>query len=117
MPEAPEPHVNPEGHVKVGTLDELREAECIPLIAGESSIAVFYHDDRVFALRNRCPHAGVALDDGNVERGILTCVSHRARFELATGRCLDPFTTDIDTFGVLVVDDEVWVDPNPQSKE
>ncbi len=107
-----------EGHVKVGTLEELREAECIPLsVEGEVSIAVFYHDGQVYALRNRCPHAGVALDDGNVEKGIVTCVSHRARFELATGRCLDPFTTDIDTFPVTVVDAEVWVDPNPQSKE
>ena len=83
----------------------LREAD-IP-------IAVFAHNDKVYAVDNRCPHMGFPLDRGTVKDGILTCHWHHARFDLSSGGTFDPFADDVRSFPVSIVDEEVWVDPSP----
>ncbi|MFW5434674.1 Rieske 2Fe-2S domain-containing protein [Paenibacillus apiarius] len=51
------------GWIQAGTEDELRERGS-KLIKG--GIVVFYHEDRVHALDNRCPHLGFPLHMGSV---------------------------------------------------
>ncbi len=42
-----------------------------------------------YLVQRRCPHLGADLSKfGHVEDGVLTCVLHGNRYELATGRCL-----------------------------
>ncbi|WP_254273842.1 Rieske (2Fe-2S) protein [Haloarcula marina] len=77
------------------------------------SIAVFHHEDRVYAVDNRCPHMGFPLSKGTVDDGLLTCHWHHARFELACGDTLDPWADDVQTFPVEVRDGVVYVDPDP----
>src|SRR5512144_3380247 len=68
--------------VRVASLDEL-QAKRIMVVKGERCpILVVCHDDRVYALDNRCPHLGFPLDRGSVADGILTCHWHHARFDL-----------------------------------
>jgi nitrite reductase/ring-hydroxylating ferredoxin subunit len=44
---------------------------------------------KVYALNNRCPHAGVPLDSNGVVAGrTITCAAHGRRFDLRSGRCL-----------------------------
>ncbi len=107
----------PEGYIKVGTMDRLRLRGCLPLREIEPPIAVFYHQGQLHAVGNRCPHSGYALETGTIRDGILTCAWHQAHFDLSDGTCPDGFTDDIDTFLVTVVDDEVWVNPNPRPRE
>lgn len=40
----------------------------------------------LFALVNRCPHAGRALDDGRVHGHVLQCRGHGRSYSLRTGR-------------------------------
>ena len=42
--------------VRVGTLDALMEQGCIVVTGGGRTIAVFHHNDDVYAVDNRCPH-------------------------------------------------------------
>ena len=99
--------------IRVGTLDELRGRGCTVVTGGGHTIAVFAHDDNVFAVDNRCPHMGFPLDRGTVKDGILTCHWHHARFDLSSGGTFDPFADDVRSFPVTVADGEVWVDPSP----
>ena len=100
--------------IKVGTLDELRGRGCTVVTGGGHTIAVFAHDDTVYAVDNRCPHMGFPLDRGTVKDGILTCHWHHARFDLSSGGTFDPFADDVRSFPVSVDDDgTVWVDPSP----
>ena len=110
MPEAP------QGYIKVGEMSQVRIRKCVPIQEGSKSIAVFYHDGQLSAVTNRCPHAGYNFELGKIDKGVLTCIWHQARFNLADGTCLDAFTDDIDTFDVAVVNGEVWVDPNPRPR-
>ena len=103
-----------DAHIRAGTLDELRARGCTVVTGGGHTIAVFAHEDSVFAVDNRCPHMGFPLDRGTVKDGILTCHWHHARFDLSSGGTFDPFADDVRSFPVSVDDDgAVWVDPSP----
>ena len=43
------------------------------------TLAVFWHNERAYAVDNRCPHMGFPLAQGICEDGVLTCYWHYAR--------------------------------------
>ncbi|MCY4579755.1 MAG: Rieske (2Fe-2S) protein, partial [Chloroflexi bacterium] len=107
-----------DAHIRVGTLDDLKERGCTVVTGGGHTIAVFAHGDTVYAVDNRCPHMGFPLDRGTVKDGILTCHWHHARFDLSSGGTFDPFADDVRSFPVSVDDDgTVWVDPSPPEED
>jgi nitrite reductase/ring-hydroxylating ferredoxin subunit len=95
--------------VRVASLDELREKRMIVAKGERCPILVVWHDDRVFALDNRCPHLGFPLHRGSLNDGILTCHWHHARFDLVSGGTFDLWADDVPTAEVEVRDGEVWV--------
>src|SRR5437588_11126341 len=103
------------GAVRVGSLAELKEQGCKVLSGQHGPIAVFYHDDQVYAIDNRCPHMGFPLHRGTVQDGILTCHWHHARFDLCSGGTFDQWADDLRSFPVELRDGEVWVDLAPRS--
>jgi nitrite reductase/ring-hydroxylating ferredoxin subunit len=106
-----------EGQIRAGTVEELKAAGCRVVTGGGHAIAVIYHDGRVYAVDNRCPHMGFPLDRGSVRDGILTCHWHHARFDLASGGTFNPFADDVRSFPVKVVEGQVWVDPQPTERD
>jgi nitrite reductase/ring-hydroxylating ferredoxin subunit len=106
-----------EHGIRLGTIDELRAEGVRVVSALGRTIAVFYHDGRLFAVDNRCPHMGFPLSKGTVRDGILTCHWHHARFELAGGCTFDPFADDVASFRVEERDGEAWLDPSPVEED
>ena len=106
-----------EDLIRVGPLNELKQRGCTVVTGGGHIIAVYYHDDHVYAVDNRCPHMGFPLDRGTVKDGILTCHWHHARFDLASGGTFDPFADDVRAFPVSIVDGEIWVNPSPPGRD
>ena len=84
---------------------------------GGRTVALFWHQEQVWAVDNRCPHMGFPLSQGTVADGILTCHWHHAKFDLAGGCTFDPFADDVPSFRVEVRDDTVWIDPQPVEEE
>ena len=63
-------------------------ARTLPVRGGEE-IAVFHtHDNRFYALANRCPHRGGPLSQGIVHGGVVTCPLHNWNISLKTGEAL-----------------------------
>jgi len=55
------------------------------------NIALFRtNDDRVFALRDTCPHKGGPLSQGIVHGTSVTCPLHNWKIDLASGEALGP---------------------------
>jgi nitrite reductase/ring-hydroxylating ferredoxin subunit len=101
------------------TVEELRSADgqrVLRNVAGRH-VAVFSHEDEVYAIDNRCPHMGFPLTDGSVEDGILTCHWHHARFERSCVDTFDPFADDVPTYPVEVRGDDVWVALEPEQDD
>lgn len=95
--------------IHVGTLEDLKAKGCVVVSGEDRPIAVYYHEGKVHAVDNRCPHMGFPLHKGTVTDGILTCHWHHARFDLMSGCTFDLFADDVPTCSVEVRGDEVWV--------
>ncbi len=94
-------------------LDDVKEQGQLLVSTEHRPLAVIYHETKVHAVDNRCPHMGFPLSEGSVDDGILTCPWHHARFEVSCGDTFDPFADDVQTYPVELRDGEVYVDPNP----
>ncbi|GHH99389.1 Rieske (2Fe-2S) protein [Neobacillus kokaensis] len=102
--------------IHAGSLKTL-EDEGVRVIKGAShAIAVFVHENQVYAVDNRCPHMGFPLHTGSICDGILTCHWHHARFDVKSGGTLDPWADDVSAYPVEIKEDEVWVHPVPVNK-
>jgi nitrite reductase/ring-hydroxylating ferredoxin subunit len=103
-----------DNFVRAGRLDDVRAAGRISVRVAGRSLALFFHDGKVYAVDNRCPHMGFPLHRGTVRDGILTCHWHHARFDLESGGTFDQFADEARVFPVEVKDGEVWVDLSPR---
>src|SRR5919108_1141804 len=95
--------------IPVGTLEELKQKGCLSVIGQEHDIVLFYHEEKVYALDNRCPHMGFPLSRGSTKDGILTCDWHHARFDIKTGGCFDLWADDVPFFAVDIIDGYIFV--------
>ena len=73
------------GLVRAASLAEVRKRGYLTVQLQGNTVALFDHENQIYAVDNRCPHMGFPLDRGSVRDGILTCYWHYARFEVATG--------------------------------
>jgi nitrite reductase/ring-hydroxylating ferredoxin subunit len=100
--------------VRAARLDDVRAAGRMSVRVAGHSLALFFHDGKVHAVDNRCPHMGFPLHRGSVRDGILTCHWHHARFDLKSGGTFDQFADEARVFPVEIRDGEVWVDLTPR---
>lgn len=67
-------------------------------------IGLFQSGETVHALEDICPHAFALLSQGFLQDGVIECPLHAARFDVATGKCLNEIgQRDIQCFPVRVV--------------
>jgi 3-phenylpropionate/trans-cinnamate dioxygenase ferredoxin subunit len=78
------------------------------------SVLICHSNDRLFAVSNICSHAQEKLECGRMSRGWIACPIHGARFELATGRAMNPPAKQpIATYALRVVEDWIEVSVPP----
>lgn len=107
----------------VAPLDALRDNEPMGVeVAGELVVLV-RSGERVYALGGHCPHTGMRLADGSVDRGRLVCFYHGANYDLETG-CNIPErlrggrfeTGDLPRYRVRVENGVVQVATQPETR-
>lgn len=73
-------------------------------------VAVFRtSDDRVFALRDACPHKGGPLSQGIVHGTSVTCPLHNWKIDLASGQALGPDEGCANVFATKVENGTVYL--------
>lgn len=103
--------------IRVGTVDEIKQQGAVVVTGHDRPLAVFYHQDQIYAVDNRCPHMGFPLHRGTTQDGILTCHWHHARFDLASGCTFDLWADDIPSYPVDIDAGTVWVLMPPQDPD
>jgi nitrite reductase (NADH) small subunit len=94
-----------------GPLDAIPPRGARVLETADGPIAVFRtSDDRVFALRDRCPHRGGPLSQGIVHGKCVTCPLHDWVVDLPTGTARAPDEGVVETFAVRVERERVLVE-------
>jgi naphthalene 1,2-dioxygenase ferredoxin component len=98
------------GWVRAASRAELPPGEVLGVELAGRPIALYDVDGNVFATDNICTHAYARLSDGWLDGDLIECPLHAARFEVRTGKVLDPpATEDLKTYPVRIVGDEIQV--------
>jgi nitrite reductase/ring-hydroxylating ferredoxin subunit len=101
-------------YVRVTSVADVRAAGSVLVHVEKHTIALFYSNDKIYAIDNRCPHMGFPLHGSTCKDGIVTCPWHHARFDIASGGTFDFWADDVLAFPVEIRNDEVWVNVAPQ---
>lgn len=88
------------------------EGESVAVEIRGHSVLVCRSGGRLYAVSNRCTHAGSRLEGGKVCDGVITCPLHGAKFQLSSGECLFSKRNyaPLQTFAVREVDGQVLLD-------
>ena len=99
-----------EGWIAAGRLDEIPRAGARVIRTSVGDIALFRTlDDRVFALRDKCPHQGGPLSQGIVYGHKVACPMHNWSIELDSGAAVAPDEGRTACFPVRVEGDVVYL--------
>src|SRR5215469_10260372 len=98
------------GWVRVAARGDLAEGEVLGVETAGRSIALYDANGSLYATDNICTHAYACLSDGWLDGDVIECPLHAARFDIRTGKVLDPpATEDLKIYEVRVVDDEIQI--------
>ncbi|KAB8331330.1 Rieske (2Fe-2S) protein [Scytonema tolypothrichoides VB-61278] len=109
-----EPPTGTNRYIRAAKLADVQAAGSFIVNLEKHTIALFYCDNKVYAIDNRCPHMGFPLHGSTCKDGIVTCPWHYARFDMASGGTFDSWADDVRAFPVEIRDGEVWVNLTPQ---
>ncbi len=89
--------------MEVVALEEIPKLGARIVQTGQGDIALFRTGaDKVFALRDRCPHKQGPLSQGIVHGNSVTCPLHGWEIDLASGEALPPDVGCTNTFATRV---------------
>ncbi len=98
------------GWVRAASRGEIKAGEVLGVDIAGRSIAIYDADGTLYATDNICTHAYARLSDGWLDGETIECPLHAARFDIRTGKVLDPpATEDLKTYPVRLVGDEIQV--------
>ncbi len=78
----PEQKIGQVSNYPIGTM-KLEE------VAGKQ-ILIVNVDGKIYAIENACTHRGAPLNEGTLEGKVVTCPWHGGKFEVTTGKVLNP---------------------------
>ncbi|MDS1268766.1 non-heme iron oxygenase ferredoxin subunit [Lipingzhangella sp. LS1_29] len=99
-----------EEFVRACSLSDLPEQGALSVEIGSTPIALARSDGEVYAVRDVCSHAEVALSEGEVEDGTIECWLHGSCFDLSSGAAINPpATKPVPTYPVKIDGEDVLV--------
>ena len=98
-----------EGFVRVAAVSDIAPGKAIAVRVEDRSVALFNHQDQIYATDNQCPHMGYPLIRGRTRNGVLQCDWHGWSYDMAGGGCFTGGCDDLDTFPVEVEGDDIYV--------
>ena len=93
---------------------DLPDGKPLAVEVDDTEIALVRQGEEVFAIRDECSHAEIALSEGDVEDCTIECWLHGSRFDLRTGAALGlPATEPVAVYPVHLDGGDVLVEINP----
>lgn len=96
--------------VRACALADIPDEGALGVEIGDEPVVLARTGGEVFALRDVCSHAEVALSEGDVYDHTIECWLHGSCFDLRTGKPTNPpATVPVPTYRVRIEGDEVFV--------
>jgi nitrite reductase (NADH) small subunit len=97
--------------IDIGALEDIPRRGARTVRTAQGCVAVFRtHDDKVYALDNRCPHKGGPLSEGIVHGVAVTCPLHGWTFSLETGMAQGADSGTVATYPARVEGGRILID-------
>ncbi|HLG41482.1 MAG TPA: Rieske 2Fe-2S domain-containing protein, partial [Chitinophagaceae bacterium] len=100
-----------EGFVYVCHVNEIENSRAKIFCINKERIAVYRHENKLYAVHNVCKHQGGPLGEGKILDGCITCPWHGYQYLPQNGQSPPPFKEKVSTYDVKIVDDKVWLNP------
>ncbi|HUK71895.1 MAG TPA: non-heme iron oxygenase ferredoxin subunit [Streptosporangiaceae bacterium] len=96
-------------------VSDLPDEGAIGIDLNGTPVVVVHAEDEVYALRDVCSHAEVALSEGEVYDHTIECWLHGSCFDLRTGNPTGPpATKPVPTYPVRIEGEDVLVSLGPE---
>ncbi len=102
-----------EGFVYVSEANDFEEGRAKIFCVDKERIAVYKHENKLYAIHNVCKHQGGPLGEGKILDGCITCPWHGYQYLPNNGQSPPPFKEKVSTYDVKVSEGKVWLNPNP----
>ncbi|MCB1754209.1 MAG: nitrite reductase small subunit NirD [Gammaproteobacteria bacterium] len=100
--------------LKVVSINEIPRLGSRVVSTDTMDVAIFRsNDDRVFALKDACPHRGGPLSQGIVHGSSVTCPLHNWKIDLQTGQAIGPDEGCTRVFATRIENDMVYLKLSP----
>ncbi|MDH5710974.1 MAG: nitrite reductase small subunit NirD [Gammaproteobacteria bacterium] len=100
--------------IEVGVLSDIPKLGARVVRGSDGDIAIFRTvDDKVFALRDACPHKGGPLSQGIVHGNRVTCPLHDWKVQLGSGSAVEPDEGCAASFPVRVEGEKIFLSLAP----
>ena len=97
--------------IEVVALEEVPRLGSRVVATDTMTIAVFRNaEDRVFAIKDACPHKGGPLSQGIVHGTSVTCPLHNWKIDLTSGEAMGPDEGCANVFATKVENGMVYID-------
>jgi len=97
---------------KICTLDDVWEGdmEAYETSDGTGVLIVYPSDGELVAFQSQCPHQEFDLVDGKLEGDVLTCRAHLWKFDVRSGKGVNPIGCKLAIYPTRIEHDDVYVD-------
>jgi methionine sulfoxide reductase heme-binding subunit len=102
-----------EDFVYVCNINEIENSRAKIFCVDKERIAVYRHENKLYAVHNVCKHQGGPLGEGKILDGCITCPWHGYQYLPQNGQSPPPFKEKVSTYDVKIIDDKVWLNPAP----
>lgn len=102
-----------DGFVYVCELKDMEDSRAKIFCLDVERIAVYRHEQRLYAIHNVCKHQGGPLGEGKIIDGCITCPWHGYQYLPQNGQSPPPFKERVSTYDVRLVSGQVWLHPSP----
>ena len=86
------------------------------MFINSENIAIFKYNGKVSAVNNVCKHQMGPIGEGRVIDDCITCPWHGYQYLPENGQSPAPFEEKISTYDVRLLEDIIWVNPNPHTE-
>jgi len=100
-----------EGFVYVGETNVFEEGRAKIFCVDKERIAVYKHENKLYAIHNVCKHQGGPLGEGKIVDGCITCPWHGYQYLPHNGQSPPPFKEKVSTYDVKVSEGKVFLNP------
>ncbi len=102
-----------EGFVYVCEVGDIENSRAKIFCVASERIAVYRHDNILYAIHNVCKHQGGPLGEGKILDGCITCPWHGYQYLPQNGQSPPPFKEKVNTYDVRLMGNQVWLNPVP----